>query len=786
MMRALASLLAIFLALVATPAAANWCGTPGRDGSPTISGVVNTYYPGTASVAAGATSIPVGASTGAATPIAAGDLLLVIQMQDATIDTRNGTRYGDGANGAPGGGYSAIGQSGKYEFVRATSAVSGGSVSIAGATGGGLANSYNYAALSDTSARKSYQVIRVPQYDQIILSGTVSALAWNGSTGGVVVFDVARRLTFSGGTVTASGLGFRGGGGRALAGGTGTNGDYVTAATNAANASKGEGVAGTPRYVAGTSLVDNLLEGYPGGSYARGAPANAGGGGTDGNPAANDQNTGGGGGGNGGPGGVGGYAWCSTAPTGCPQTGGEAGVAVAELSVSRVTMGGGGGAGSTNNATGSPGSGFASSGAAGGGIVMIRAGELAGIGTVSADGASANSTVLNDATGGGGAGGAVLVSALSTVAGTSISANARGGDGGNNTGGGAARGPGGGGGGGYVASSVTVSTSVTGGSAGTTQNGGSFGSNYGATGGSGGNGIAITGASIPGMSSGGECTPTVTKAFATAPVAVGATSRMSITVTNNNPTTSLTSLVFTDNYPSGLANTASPSATKSCATAGTLNAAANGTSFAVSAATISAASSCTYSVNTDPTTTGDKTNSLAAGAVTGNYGSYPVSSLAPASAVLTVTAPLTIAKSSQTYSDPANGTTNPKAIPGGFVTYSVTVANPGSGTVDNNSIVIADPTPANLSLFVGNLVGSSGPVVFTDGSPSSGLTYTYTSLASTTDDVEFSKDGGATWTYVPVPNASGVDALVTHIRFKPKGTMAAHSSFSLQFRYVVK
>ena len=59
------------------------------------------------------------------------------------------------------------------------------------------------------------------------------------------------------------------------------------------------------------ALVDNVVEGYPGGSYARGAPGNAGGGATDSNPTANDQNAGGGGGGNGGAGGRGGNGWLS-------------------------------------------------------------------------------------------------------------------------------------------------------------------------------------------------------------------------------------------------------------------------------------------------------------------------------------------------------------------------------------------------------------------------------------------------------------------------------------------
>ena len=789
-MRSLARALLLFLVLVAGPVYANWCATPGKNGTASPVGIVNTYHPGTASAAAGATAIGVGMATGSLEPIAAGDLLLVIQMQDAVIDTRNQNRYGDGLSGDPASGYTAIGQSGRYEFVRATGPVSGGSVPIVGATGGGLVNAYYHAAPSSTGQRRSFQVVRVPQYDQATISGTVVASPWNGSSGGIVAIDVARRLTFSGGTVSASGLGFRGGGGRTLVGGSGSNQDYRTLASNAANGAKGEGVAGTPRYVMHQgSLEDLLVEGLVNGSSGRGAPANGGGGGTDGNPAANDQNTGGGGGGNAGAGGQGGHAWCSTTPTGCPQTGGHGGGAIAEIAVSRIVMGGGGGAGSNNNGSGTPGQGLASSGAAGGGIVFIRAGEIAGSGSISARGADANSTLLNDASGGGGAGGSILVSALRTVAGASISASANGGNGGSNTGNGAAHGPGGGGGGGFVASSsgASISASAFGGSAGATQNGGSYGPQYGAAGGTDGEGgLAISGASIPGTSSGGECTPTVTKSFATSPVAVGGTSRLSITVTNNNPHTALTTLAFTDTYPSGLVNGATPAAAKNCTTAATMAAAANGGSFAVSAATINAASSCTYSVTTRVTASGDKTNLLAAGGLTGRYGTYSVASLDNASAVLLVSAPLTILKSSQVYSDPANGTANAKAIPGGFMTYTVTVANPGGGTVDSNSIIVADATPANLQLFVGDLASGSGPLLFLQGSPSSALTYSFAGLASLSDDIEFSNNGGASWTYVPSPNAAGVDPAVTHLRIRPKGAMAGNSSFSLQLRYLIK
>jgi uncharacterized repeat protein (TIGR01451 family) len=158
-----------------------------------------------------------------------------------------------------------------------------------------------------------------------------------------------------------------------------------------------------------------------------------------------------------------------------------------------------------------------------------------------------------------------------------------------------------------------------------------------------------------------------------------------------------------------------------------------------------------------------------------------------ASVTFTVTAPppLVVSKTSAAYSDPTNGTTNPKLIPGGYATYTVTITNPNSYTVSADSIVVVDPTPTNLQLFVGNALGGTGPLLFQNGSPSSGLTFTFSGLNSTTDDIDFSNDGGNTWTYVPSANASGVDPQVTHIRIRPKGDMAPGSSFTLKFQYLI-
>jgi fimbrial isopeptide formation D2 family protein len=182
-----------------------------------------------------------------------------------------------------------------------------------------------------------------------------------------------------------------------------------------------------------------------------------------------------------------------------------------------------------------------------------------------------------------------------------------------------------------------------------------------------------------------------------------------------------------------------------------------------------------------PSTAGTYTNS--AKAVFGNA----TTPTASASFAVVTPAPLTLVKSSQASTDPYNGATNPKLIPGARVAYTVTVANSNAFATTADSIVIVDPTPARLSLYVSNISGSSGgPLRFQNGATASGLTSTFTSLASTTDDIDFSNDGGATWTYVPTPDSSGADALVNRIRIRPKGAMAANSSFSLLFGYVIK
>lgn len=491
---------------------AQTCGTPGQQGNGgTLSGVINTYYPATATAAAGTASIVLGAGRGAAAPIASGNLLLVMQMQDAGIASTNDGAYGNGVAGDPATGYSAANDTGRYEFVRATNSVplAGGTVTFVGlGAGTGLLNTYNNANATATQGQRRFQVVRVPQYTVAMLSSGLTASAWNGATGGILALDVSQQLTL-GGTVSVNGLGFRPGAAPQLAGGAGgLNTDYRNVATSAFHGLKGEGIAGTPRFMydaATDTVIDSGVEGYPNGSTARGAPGNAGGGATDGNPAANDQNSGGGGGANGGTGGVGGNTWNTNL-----AVGGFGGSTFAQASASRVVMGGGGGAGTRNN---TPGVIAAGSGGAGGGIVIFRARAVAGTGTITANGASAFNDTLNDGGGGGGAGGSIFVSTLSgNLLGLTVAAlGGRGGDawriqapGGTP---GERHGPGGGGGGGVIRiASAAASLIVTGGANGITT---TVLDAFGATAGANGTSVTdLTAAQIPGIQSGAQCSPT--------------------------------------------------------------------------------------------------------------------------------------------------------------------------------------------------------------------------------------------------------------------------------------
>ena len=476
------SLAILLFSLTSEKAAAQGCPAVASGANITYP---NTYFPGNvATVAAGSTSISLGASVYGNTQIKGGDILLVIQMQGAEINSTNTNSYGDGTGTGRGYLNNGLFLAGTMEFATAANTVplTGGTLNLQKA----LVHSYQSSAyVNGGDGQYTFQVLRVPLYYDIKMANTITAPAWTGAAGGMMVIAATDDVNLNGQIIDASGKGFRGGGGTPQNGaGSGANTDYVTLGAAGANGSKGEGIAGTPMFINNNyaSLITNANEGYPNGTSARGAPGNAGGGASDGDPAHNLQNTGGGGGSNGGSGGMGGNSHTTNLPYG-----GLPGAIFAQAAENRLVMGGGGGAGSDHNSSGTPGNGLASSGSAGGGIIMIISqNTVTGPATVKANGANANITVNNDGGGGGGAGGSILIYAASFQL-SNITAQANGGNGGTDESSGSGNffGPGGGGGGGviYANTALNAASSVTGGSAGTTSAGST---NYGATAGSAG------------------------------------------------------------------------------------------------------------------------------------------------------------------------------------------------------------------------------------------------------------------------------------------------------------
>ena len=148
---------------------------------------------------------------------------------------------------------------------------------------------------------------------------------------------------------------------------------------------------------------------------------------------------------------------------------------------------------------------------------------------------------------------------------------------------------------------------------------------------------------------------------------------------------------------------------------------------------------------------------------------------------------LAVTKVSSVISDPVNGTSNPKAIPGALVEYLITVSNTGSDNTDGNTVIITDDAPADAKMCLANLAGpGSGPVLFSGGSPASGLGYSFVALGNTTDNLQFSNDGGTTWNYTPTPDADGCDPAVSDFRVRPTGVLIAGRAATVRARFMVK
>ena len=142
---------------------------------------------------------------------------------------------------------------------------------------------------------------------------------------------------------------------------------------------------------------------------------------------------------------------------------------------------------------------------------------------------------------------------------------------------------------------------------------------------------------------------------------------------------------------------------------------------------------------------------------------------------------ITVKKTVETIYDPYNGASNPKAIPGSILEYTITAFNSGPLHADNNTIRLADLIPDKTKLCVENNGDCILPY-FVDGSPTSGLTI---------GTIEYSNNNGSSFTYLPTGDGEGTDSSVTHLAAPTFGEFQAMTgstapSFSLKFRVMVE
>ena len=198
-----------------------------KDGNYTVTAantVINTYTTVTANATVGSNSVTVannaltgGVFSGA---LAQGDLVMIIQMQGASLNINTDPSDGDwGANYHytyplffPGGNYFEYGHlygevlnlnnAGNFETREVVSVTGSNTITFTC----GLQNAY--------TAAGHVQIVRIPRFDDLTVNSNMSIVpvAWNGSTGGIVAAEVNGDLTLNANSlIDASAMGFRGG-----------------------------------------------------------------------------------------------------------------------------------------------------------------------------------------------------------------------------------------------------------------------------------------------------------------------------------------------------------------------------------------------------------------------------------------------------------------------------------------------------------------------------------------------------------------------------------------------
>jgi hypothetical protein len=328
----------------------------GADGPVTISSSqnINTDLGGTLTTVTAnptGTSISVASTTG----FAADDEVILLNLQGASGDTAD---------------------VGNYEFLEIASVPDGTTLNLKSS----VQNSYDGTSFGN----QSVVLQRVPQWTNVTVNsgGTLTANAWDGSSGGVVVFRATGTVTVnSGGAINADNLGYRGG--------------SLNQPDLAQPSFQGESRSGGL-----DNRSQSANDGAGGGGYADGD---------------NDGTTCAGGGGGGSYGTAGG-----TATQSCGSRNGVGGGTYGIADLTTIFYGSGGGSGGhdidTADRSGGP-------GGAGGGMVFITADTVtvSGTGTISANGADGGAGEGARWIGGaGGSGGSIMIQADSATLGSAL------------------------------------------------------------------------------------------------------------------------------------------------------------------------------------------------------------------------------------------------------------------------------------------------------------------------------------------------------------------------------
>ncbi len=222
--------------------------------------------------------------------------------------------------------------------------------------------------------------------------------------------------------------------------------------------------------------------------------------------------------------------------------------------------------------------------------------------------------------------------------------------------------------------------------------------------------------------------PTITKVFSPDNIAVNGTSTLTITITNPNAF-ALTNAAMTDTYPTEITNTTPANASTDCG--GILTAVDGGGNVTLSGGTIPASGSCSITVDVTSATQGTHTNT------TGVVSTDEAADSATATDDLTAAIPsLAIAKTLDSHAD-EDGSGDVSL--NDTLTYSVTVTNDGTTTLNN--VVVSDALLTPNSNTCATLAASATCV----------LTGTHVVTQAEVDAGSVDNTGSVTSTEVPGP-----------------------------------